>query len=216
MFHDRTDAGRQLARHLHGHRGRDTLVLALPRGGVVVGYEVAEALDCELDVLVVRKLGAPHQPEFGLGAIASHGARFVDEASARAVGVSPEELQLVEERERQELARRQQTYRGDREPARVEGRTVIVVDDGIATGGTARAAIQAIRSLSPREVVLAVPVAPPEARQAFGGIVDELVVLNTPAAFRAIGLWYRDFGQTTDDEVIALLKRRRDHLAQQE
>lgn len=213
MYRDRTQAGRELAGRLGAYRGGDTLVLALPRGGVEVGYEVAEALDAELDVLIVRKLGAPGNPELGLGAIASHGARYVDEQAVRMLGVSDEDIRQTEREERAELERRQAAYRDDLPAPRVEGRTVILVDDGVATGGTARAAIQAIRSLGPRRLVLAVPVAPPDTARALGEEVDELVCPRTPPAFHAIGQWYEDFGQTSDRRVVQPLRDRRAHLA---
>jgi len=216
MYRNRTEAGRELAGHLDRWRGRDALVLALPRGGVVVGYEIAEALDAELDVLIVRKLGAPQNPEFGLGAIASHGARYVDERALRMLNVSPRALAQIEQREREELQRRQTAYRGDLPQPRVQGRPVILVDDGIATGGTARAAIRAVRSLGPSAVVLAVPVAPPESVQALAGEVDEIVCPQTPSPFAAIGQWYTDFGQTSDEEVVELLRKRRVHQTAEE
>ena len=208
MYQNRTEAGEELARHLDAYRGKNALVLALPRGGVVVGYEIAEALNAELDVLVVRKLGAPQNPEFGLGAIASHGARYVDERVLRALDVPPAALEQVEQREREELQRRQTAYRDDLPPPRVQGRPVILVDDGIATGGTARAAIRAVRSLRPATIVLAVPVAPPESVRALREEVHELICPQTPAPFAAIGQWYADFGQTSDEEVVELLRRR--------
>jgi predicted phosphoribosyltransferase len=212
-YANRTQAGKRLAEHLGKYRGEDALVLALPRGGVEVGLPVAEALDAELDVLVVRKLGAPQNPEFGLGAIASYGARYVDEDSLQALGLTADALEQVEQRERQELHRRQQAYRDELPPPRIEGRTVIVVDDGVATGGTVRAAIRAIRQLKPGRLVLAVPVAPPDTARTLVEEVDELVCPETPSPFRAIGLWYAEFDQTTDGRVIELLRRGRSRAA---
>ena len=175
----------------------------------MVAYEIAEAIDAELDVLVVRKLGAPQNPEFGLGAIASGGAKFVDERALRALHVPPDALEEIEQRENDELQRRQRAYRGNLPEPKVEGRPVLLVDDGLATGGTARAAIRAVRSLRPSEIVLAVPVAPPESVEALRPEANKLVCPQTPTPFAAIGQWYTDFGQTSDEEVIELLRRRR-------
>lgn len=212
MFLNRAQAGRQLAKILEAYRGQDALVLALPRGGVEVGYEIAEALDAELDVLVVRKLGAPYNPEFGLGAIASYGAKFIDEHTVAALHVDSEVLQRIEQREREELERRQIVYRDDLPCPRVAGRTVILVDDGIATGGTARAAIRAVRSLNPQRIVLAVPVAPPESVEELRSEVDDLVCPETPTPFGAISLCYAEFDQTSDEQVVELLRKRRLHV----
>lgn len=209
MYKNRSEAGRELARRLQAYLDRDPLVLALPRGGVEVGYEIAEALDAELDVLVVRKLGAPQNPEFGMGAIASHGGKFLNESALRTLAVPPDALEEIERKERQELQRREIAYRDDMSPPRIEGRTVILVDDGIATGGTALAAIRAVRSLQPERVVLAVPLAPPETAARLRGEVDELICPQTPSPFRAIGQWYDQFDQTPDDRVIGLLRKRR-------
>ncbi len=209
MYESRSDAGQRLAQALRAYRGRDVLVLALPRGGVEVGYEVAEALNAELDVLVVRKLGAPDNPELGVGAIASHGAHFIDENMIRRLNIHPGMLEEIKQREWMELERRQSAYRDALPPPHVEGRTVILVDDGIATGGTARVAIRAVRSLDPERIVLAVPVAPPETVELLGSEVDELVCLQTPSPFSAISLWYKQFRQTTDEQVVDLLRKRR-------
>jgi predicted phosphoribosyltransferase len=209
IYRDRAEAGAELAKHLAAYRDQDALVLALPRGGVEVGHQIAQALGADLDVLVVRKLGAPQNPEFGLGAIASYGAKFLDEGAVRALDVPPEALEQVERRERQELARREAAYRGDRPPPRVAGRTVIVVDDGLATGGTAQAALRAVRSLKASRVVLAVPVGPAETVRALEGQADEVVCPQTPRPFQAIGQWYASFDQTADERVIELLGGRR-------
>ena len=212
MYQDRQEAGRKLAAALLQHRVPGLLVLAMPRGGVEVGYEVARALDAELDVLIVRKLGAPYNPEYGFGAIASHGARYVDERAVRMLGLGEAAIEQIEQAERRELERREMSYRGDRPPLRVEGRTVILVDDGIATGSTARAAVAALRGLRPAKIILGVPVGPPEGVEALRGEVDELVCPMTPAGFHAVGQWYEYFDQTSDRQVTDLLERRREEL----
>jgi putative phosphoribosyl transferase len=204
LFDDRVDAGRRLASrltHLHG----DCVVVGLPRGGVPVAAEVAATLDAPLDVIVVRKLGVPSQPELGMGAIGEGGVRIVNEDIVRETGVRLEELDAVERRERAELDRRVDRYRGGRAAVALAGRTVIVVDDGIATGSTARAACAIVRALGATKVVLAVPVAPPRWADDLGDAADELVCVATPEPFRAIGPWYRDFTQTSDDEVVTAL-----------
>ena len=185
------------------------MVLALPRGGVPVGYEVARALGTPLDVLVARKIGAPSQPELGIGAIAPGGVIVLDERTVAALGVTEAELEAIVARETAEMERRLARYRGDRPPPELRDRTVVVVDDGLATGVTARAAIASVRLEEPRAVVLAVPVAAPESARAFGSLVDDLVVVIMPHDFRAVGLWYEDFEQTSDEEVLDLLGRTR-------
>ncbi|MGZ6143560.1 MAG: phosphoribosyltransferase family protein [Myxococcales bacterium] len=209
-FHDRVDAGQQLAALLAPFRDASPLVIALPRGGVPVAYEVARALGAPLDVLVVRKLGAPAQPELGLGAIAEGGAVWVDSWLMREVGVSAGELEEIAQREAVELERRIARYRQGRPPLPVEGRTVILVDDGVATGGTARAAIRALREHHPRRLVLAAPVVSAEAARELRGEVDELVCAHVPAAFYAVGAWYEEFPQTSDEEVRSLLEMARE------
>lgn len=208
LFRDRRDAGRQLAQRLLPWKDRNPLVLALPRGGVPVGYEVAEALDAPLDVAVARKLGAPGQPELGIGAIAP-GVSVLDENSMRWLGVRDEDLQPVMEDETSELHRRLLLYRGSDRLPDVHGRVVLLVDDGIATGVTTRAAARSLRRLRPEELILAVPVGAPESVESLRGEVDQLICLETPSPFRAVGLWYDDFGQTSDREVLELLDRRR-------
>ncbi len=215
MYRNRTEAGRELAKDLQDYRDQDAIVLALPRGGVELGYEIAEAIDAGLDVLVVRKLGAPQNPEFGLGAIASYGAEYLDETALRALDVPSGALKQVEEREREELERRELAYRDAMPPPDIEGRTVIIVDDGIATGGTVKAAIRAVRNLYPSQIVLAVPVAPADAVADLQDEVDAIVCPLTPSPFRAIGLWYGEFEQTPDERVVELLRRRRTHAASQ-
>ncbi|GIU85882.1 MAG: putative phosphoribosyl transferase [Acidimicrobiia bacterium] len=206
-FRDRRDAGRRLAAALSGLRGEDVVVLALPRGGVPVAYEVACALGAPLDVIVVRKLGVPYQPELGMGAIGEGGVRIVNDAIVRAAGVTQGQLAEVERREREELERRARRFRGDRPAVPVAGRTALIVDDGIATGSTARAACQVARAHGARRVVLAAPVAPPDTVARLRGDADELVCLEQPEPFHAIGQWYDDFSQTTDAEVVELLER---------
>ncbi|WP_129842455.1 phosphoribosyltransferase family protein [Streptomyces sp. RFCAC02] len=207
MYADRTDAGRALARELADFRERDVVVWGLPRGGVPVAAEVARALGAPLDVGVVRKLGVPRQPEVAMGAIGEDGARVLNEDVLRAAAVRDAELADVEAAERAELARRSREYRGDRPPVSVAGRTVIVVDDGIATGATARAACRAARSRGAAEVVLAVPVAPRDWAERIGGEADVFRCPSLPAGFAAVGQFYRDFAQTTDAEVVAALER---------
>jgi putative phosphoribosyl transferase len=210
VFADRADAGRQLGRRLEHLRGEQLVVIGLPRGGVVVAFEVAVALRAPLEVIVVRKLGAPFQPELGMGAIGEDGVRIVNEEVVRAAHVSSEELDAVESRERAELERRARRFRGERRPVPLEGRTALVVDDGIATGSTARAACRVARARGAAKVVLATPVAPPGWEARIGGDADELVCLATPEPFFAIGQFYDDFSQVQDDEVVDCLVRAND------
>jgi len=217
-FHDRTDAGRKLAAVLHEYARRsDVRVLALPRGGVPVAYEVASALHAPLDVFLVRKLGLPGHEEFAMGAIASDGVVVLDESVIRTLGVDRRSVESVIAREKAELERREFAYRGDRPDIDVRGCIVIVVDDGLATGSTMRAAVLALRREGPQRIVVAVPVAAPETCRSFRDgtdAADEVVCLVTPEAFQAVGLWYDVFDQTTDDEVRALLNSAREHAAQ--
>jgi predicted phosphoribosyltransferase len=208
VFADRTDAGRALARALEAHRGgTDTLVLGLPRGGVPVACEIARALALPLDVLVVRKLGLPWQPELAMGAIASGGALVLNDEVVRHLGGRMHEFEAVRAREQAELERRERKYRGDRPPLDIRGRTGILVDDGLATGATMQAAVRALRALGAARVVVAVPVASPEARDRIAAVADEVVCLAAPMFFSAVGQWYADFGQTEDAEVQDLLAR---------
>jgi putative phosphoribosyl transferase len=208
-FADRSDAGRRLAERLQRFRGEDLVVLALPRGGVPVAFEVAWALDAPLDVIVVRKLGVPFQPELAMGAVGEGGARVVDRELVRRALASEDALADIVARERAEVDRRARRFRGDRGPLPVAGRTTIVVDDGIATGSTAQAACQVARARGAARVVLAVPVAPQSAiaEMAAGGDVDEVVCLEARRAFRAVGQFYADFSQTSDGDVVELLGR---------
>ena len=208
----RQEGGQVLARrlaHLQGHE--DLLVLALPRGGVAVGFEVARALHAELDVFIVRKLGFPGHEEYAMGAIASGGVQVMNDAPGW--NPAPRDVEAVVQRERAELARRERLYRGDREPPPVQGRTVIVVDDGLATGATMRAAVAAIRKLRPASLVVAVPVGARETCEQLRREADEVVCAAQPAPFRAVGLWYREFPQSTDEEVKTLLARARQEHA---
>ncbi|MCI0384570.1 phosphoribosyltransferase [Streptomyces sp. CNQ085] len=209
-FHDRTQAGRMLAEPLRDLRRSgeigDPLVLALPRGGVPVGEEVARALHAPLDVLVARKIGAPFNPEFGIGAVAGEGPPLFDEQSLRMLGLTAGDLAGHVERERAELRRREHLYRGGRPAPALRGRTVVVVDDGLATGVTARAALHAARVLEPKALVLAVPVSSVQAATAMERVADRLVCLETPASFQGVGQWYEDFHQVGDEEVIAALR----------
>lgn len=204
-FRDRRDAGRQLGAALDRYRARRPLIVALPRGGVVVAAEVAAVLGADLDILVVRKLGAPDQPELGLGAIAEGGVVLLNKPLMRQVGVTKEQLQATIDAENEELKRRLEKYRGDREPIEVRGRLVIVVDDGLATGGTVRAAAGALQHLGAESLVLGVPVGSPRTVEELRPMFDEIVCLETPVTFWAIGQFYADFSQTTDDEVVGLL-----------
>lgn len=204
-FADRTEAGRRLAARLGHLAGPDTVVVALPRGGVPVAAEVAAALGAPLDICVIRKLGVPYQPELGMGAIGEDGVRVLNDQVIRFASVTDGQLAEVERRERAELARRARRYRGDRPPADLRGRTVVVVDDGIATGSTARAACRIVRERGAARVVLAVPVAPADWVERLDEVADELVCVDTPSPFYAIGEFYADFSQTEDEEVLRLL-----------
>jgi putative phosphoribosyl transferase len=207
VFQDRAEAGRQLAAQLLRYRDENPLVFALPRGGVVVGYEVAQALKAPLDVIVARKLGAPQQPELGIGAIAPGGVRVLDEQAVAWLEVSEAQLERITVRETVEMERRERLYRGDRPPTEVRDRTVILVDDGLATGVTARAALLSLRREQPRYLVLAIPVCASQTADAMRADVDDLVCASSPPYFRAVGLWYRNFTQVSDAEVIDLLRR---------
>ncbi|MEV4294033.1 phosphoribosyltransferase [Microbispora rosea] len=207
MFVDRRDAGLRLGELLRGLPGmEDAVVLGLPRGGVPVAFQVARALGAPLDVIVVRKLGVPYQPELGFGAIGEGGVRVVNPDVVRLANMTRDEMAEVERRERAELERRARRFRAGREPVDLAGRTVIVVDDGIATGGTARAACQVARAHGASRVVLAVPVGAPETIASLRRDADEVVCLDTPDHFYAIGAWYDDFTQTRDEDVIDCLR----------
>jgi predicted phosphoribosyltransferase len=206
VFKDRRDAGRVLAGLLGRYRDRsDVVVLALPRGGVPVGYEVARALGAPLDVFVVRKLGIPGHEELAMGAIASGGAVVLNDDVVRGLDIPPQVIQQVAEREGRELLRREEAYRKGRPMQDVAGKTVILVDDGLATGSSMRAALEALRRLGPARIVVAVPAAPGPTCEELADQVDEVVCATTPAPFFAVGESYRDFAQTTDEEVQELL-----------
>jgi putative phosphoribosyl transferase len=207
-FHDRTDAGQQLAVQLMTYANSpDVVVLALPRGGVPVAYEVAQALNAPLDVFLVRKLGLPGQEELALGAIASGGVTVLNSEVVDALRIPNDVIEKIAAQEQRELERREWLYRDDRQPPDVRGKTVILVDDGLATGASMYAAATALRELGPDRIVVAVPTAAPETCDAFRDAVDEIVCAITPDPFYAVGLWYEDFSQTTDDEVRDLLAR---------
>ncbi|OAA25839.1 putative phosphoribosyl transferase [Frankia sp. EI5c] len=207
LFRDRTQAGYELGRRLSDLRGQDVVVVGLPRGGVVVAYQVARALGAPLDVIVVRKLGVPVQPELAMGAIAEGDVRVVSDETRAVAGITPADLAMVEARERVELDRRVRRFRGSRPRIPLRGRTVVVVDDGIATGATASAACQAVRAAGAARVILAAPVAPAERIRWLRGDADEVITLAVPEEFFAIGSFYADFTQTSDEEVTGLLRR---------
>ncbi len=213
-FHDRRDAGRELAHALMRYKGaKDTIVLALPRGGVVIGYEVCLALRVPLDVLVVRKLGTPANPELAMGALAETGYRHLNTDVIHTYGVTDGQLEEEVRRQQQEIHRRIERYRGGRPLPRLKGQTVIVVDDGIATGATLYASLDALRNAGAARVVAAVPVAPPEASRELDRKVDEAVILQTPACFFGISQFYDRFPQVEDEEVIACLETVREALS---
>jgi putative phosphoribosyl transferase len=207
-FRDRTEAGQLLSERLRSYAGRDdVVVLALPRGGVPVAYEVAKALGAPLGVFVVRKLGVPGHEEVAMGALASGGLVVLDTGVVQRLGIGRNQLEAVVSREAEELRRREAAYDGRLDPHELQGKTVILIDDGLATGSTMRAAALAVRDLDPAKIVVAVPVASQETCDAFRDVVDEIVCEMTPQPFNAVGLWYEDFSQTTDEEVRALLER---------
>jgi predicted phosphoribosyltransferase len=212
LFGDRVEAGRRLAaevvRRLPRIRDEDPLVLAIPRGGVPVGYEVARAIEAPLDLFVARKLGAPGHEELGIGAVAPGGTRFLDEDAIRMLDVSDAYVEEVTRRELAELERRLSRFRGDRPPPRIEGRSVVLADDGLATGVTALASLTALRLQRPRRLLFAAPVCSAEGAHAVARQADDVVCVATPERFFGVGAWYQDFTQTTDEEVVELLARR--------
>jgi putative phosphoribosyl transferase len=206
-FRDRADAGRQLAGRLADHPLEDPVVLALPRGGVPVAFEVARGLGAPLEVFVARKVGAPGRPELGIGAVAEGGGDPVVTSTARMLGVGGERLERLVEAERAELHRRVERYRGERPLPDVDDRDVVLVDDGLATGVTAEAALRALRDRGPRRLVLAVPVCAPDTARRLRAVADAVVCVRSPGDFGAVGYWYDDFSQTSDAEVVDLLER---------
>lgn len=216
LFRDRRDAGQKLAQELRAYANRsDVLVLALPRGGVPVAFEVAKALNAPLDIFLVRKLGVPGHEELAMGAIASGGVRVLNDTVVDALNIPDRLIDAVAERERQELERRERAYRGDRPKPEVQGKTVILVDDGLATGASMRAAVEGLRTRDPASIVIAVPTAAPETCEAFEDTVEDVVCAETPQPFFGVGFWYEDFSQTTDEEVRTLLSRAETLLKQE-
>ena len=207
MFRDRREAGRLLGERLAELKLDRPVVLALPRGGVPVADEVARELKAPMDVLLVRKLGVPHNPEFAFGAIGEDGARVVNAGVVRQLRISADDITQVESRERRELLRRVKQYRDDAPPMAITGRTVVIVDDGLATGATALVAVDIARRRGAGTVIVAVPVAPPETVDKLSSVADEVISLLIPGAFRAVGEWYVHFDQTTDEEVTSLLRK---------
>ena len=213
-FRDRREAGRFLATHLDEYSGRgDVVVLALPRGGVPVGYEVAQALGAPLDVFLVRKLGVPGHEELAMGAIAEGGLRVINHQVVRGLRIPESAIEDATRREQEELARRGELYRGDRPPLQLRGKIPILVDDGLATGASMRVAARAVRRHEPKKLVVAVPVAPPETCENLRLEADEVICALTPPLFSSVGSWYEDFTQTTDEEVRDLLERSASVLA---
>ncbi|MDP1827656.1 MAG: phosphoribosyltransferase [Archangium sp.] len=208
-FRDREDAGLRLASELRGYAKDSPIVIALPRGGVPVGFEIARALGAPLDIWVVRKIGVPWHQELGVGAIAEGGQLYISRPLIEQIGLTGLELAQMTETKRREVEERVRLFRGDRPRPSLRGRTVLLVDDGIATGGTMRAVIEAIRAEGPKQLVLAVPVAAPDTLSELGQLVDRVVCLLTPTDLHAIGLWYDDFTQVPDEEVLRLLERAR-------
>ncbi|MDI7246407.1 MAG: phosphoribosyltransferase [Bacillota bacterium] len=205
VFRDRAQAGQLLAKALHQYRGTDVLVLALPRGGVPVAAEIARTLSADLDIVIPRKIGAPGDTELAIGAVSGHGGALINEDLVRALGVPEEYIGQAIARERAEIQRRSRLYRGARPAPRIQGRTVIVVDDGIATGYTMLAALRGVREENPARLVAAVPVAPPDSVERLEAEADEVVVLSRPTPFFAVGQFYEDFSQVSDEEVQDLL-----------
>jgi putative phosphoribosyl transferase len=207
FFRDRSEAGQRLGAQLIEFANRDVLVLALPRGGVPVGFEVAQSLNAPMDVLVVRKLGVPGRKEVAMGAIASGGVRVLNWRVVRALAILPQQIDAVAEKEAHELQRREQEYRGNRRRMEVAGRTVILVDDGLATGSTMRAAVAALRHEKPLQIIVAVPVAAPSTCAEIEKVADRVVCLYTPLGFLSVSQWYQNFSQTSDEEVREMLDR---------
>lgn len=208
MFRDRQDAGQRLARKLKSYGGKaDAILLALPRGGVVVAAEIARELELPLDIVVPRKIGAPHNPEFAIGAITEDGESVFDAEAIRALGVLQEYIAQTVQEEQHEAERRIKVYRGDWPPLNVNGKTVILIDDGVATGATMRAAIRSVRKRGAAKVIVAVPVLPSDTRDILEREADEVIYLDAPILFGAVGAFYENFPQTTDEEVVSILRK---------
>jgi putative phosphoribosyl transferase len=214
LFRDRREAGQRLGAQLTEFADRDVLVLALPRGGVPVGFEVAQSLNAPMDVLVVRKLGVPGQEEVAMGAIASGGVRILNWDVIRAIALSPQQVDAVAEKEAHELQRREKEYRGNRKRMEIVGRSVILVDDGLATGSTMRAAIAALRHEEPQKIIVAVPVAAPSTCAEIENVADGVVCLYTPLRFLSVSQWYQNFSPISDAEVRGLLDRAAERVKQ--
>ncbi len=206
IFENRQKAGRRLAKKLSQFRNENLLILALPRGGVPIGAEVAKFMHAPLDVIVARKLGAPHNPEFGIGAISEEDTQVLDEHSIKALGISSEGLKELIRKEKEELSRRVNLYRHNKSPP-IKNKTIILVDDGLATGVTARAAIEAIKKQKPGQIIFAAPVCAFDTARQLKHLVDNVVCIKTPSDFESVGLWYKEFKQLTDEKVIELLKQ---------
>jgi len=206
IFKNRNEAGRLLAERLKLYQDKNAIVLAIPRGGVVVGYEVAKVLKAPLDVIISRKIGAPYNPELAIGAVSSTGEVILDHSLVSQLGVGESYIASEVEQQKAEIERRMRAYRGSRPPLELKGKVVILVDDGVATGSTMLAAIKSVKSSQPQEVVLALPVGPSDAIQRLSEEVDRTVCLSTPEPFFAVGQFYRDWPQTTDQEVVRLLE----------
>lgn len=206
IFRDRKQAGEQLARDLEKYKGKETVVLAIPRGGVVVGAEVVRVLGCPLDVIVIRKIGAPGNPEFAIGAIGPNDQIFLDQKIVARYNISKEYINTEVGRQGLEMERRERVYREGKAPLDLVNKTVILVDDGIATGADVRVAIKSVKCQRPKKLILAVPVGPKETIEVLRKEVDELVCLVTPEVFYAVGQFYQEFGQTTDEEVVEILR----------
>ncbi|MGR4868177.1 phosphoribosyltransferase [Variovorax sp. LARHSF232] len=214
VFRDRRAAGQELGKRLSAYRGRDSIVLALPRGGVPVAFEVALALHAPLDVIVVRKLGVPGHEEYAMGAMASGGLRVLNDGVVHELGISTAAIEDVVHAEQIELERRERLYRGNRPPPEVRGRTAILIDDGLATGSTMLVAARALRTQHPARIVVAVPIAAADTCESLRTEADDVICARTPWPFRAVGLWYQDFSQTSDDEVCTLLRLAQKRLAE--
>lgn len=207
LFKDRYDAGQKLANILFDHKIDNPYVMALPRGGVPVGYEIAKRLKCALDVVVVRKLGVPGHSEFAFGAIAPNNISIIRDNVVFRLGITPEEIQKIRESETKEMERRIKKYRGSMEYPDLSEKNVVITDDGIATGATFEAAIEYVKTLHPQKIIMAIPVAAPDTLANLFELVDETIYLHTPSNFSAVGSWYENFGQTTDEEVVYLLQK---------